>query len=157
VSRLQCYCTAHKGSDTAQSQSEIELEDADILLPQTLDLSLYHVGTKVAKHFDGADGELVWFTGVVQMFDQEEGLYWVLYSDDDSEEMEADEVREAVHNDRVHNSKMLYADAAITAADNSPPDTSAGIDDTPVVVGVNDPAPIVVNSAAPQPVVVHLS
>jgi hypothetical protein len=54
-------------------------------------------------------------------------------------------------------SKMLYADAAITAADNSPPDTSAGIDDTPVVVGVNDPAPIVVNSAAPQPAVVHLS
>jgi hypothetical protein len=56
----------------------------------------------VAKHFDGADGDLVWFTGVVQMFDQEEGLYWVLYSDGDSEEMEADEVREAVHNYRVH-------------------------------------------------------
>jgi hypothetical protein len=44
--------------------SEIELEVADVLPTQTSDLSLYPISTKVAKQFDGADGQLVWFEGL---------------------------------------------------------------------------------------------
>jgi Lamin-B receptor of TUDOR domain len=105
------------------------------LLPtQTSDLSLYAIGTKVAKRFEGDLGELVWFEGVVQRFDEASDLYWVLYSDGDSEDMDTDEVRDAVQNYRVHMQKGVSADAEIDAADSSPSDTSAGVNNTTLVV-----------------------
>jgi Lamin-B receptor of TUDOR domain len=83
--------------------SQIELENSDI---QTVDeaaaSSLHPIGTKVAKQFDAAGGELVWFEGVVQRYDEEDGLYWVLYNDGDSEDLDETEFRDAVHNYRVH-------------------------------------------------------
>jgi hypothetical protein len=38
----------------------------------------------------------------VQRYEKEDDLYWVLYSDGDSEDMDASEVRNAVDNYRVH-------------------------------------------------------
>jgi hypothetical protein len=74
-------------------------------------------------------------------------LYWIVHSDGDSEEMEADEVREAVQNYRLHlQSEDVVAETEIDAADSSPVDTSADVDDTTVVVEVNDAAPTVVSS-----------
>jgi hypothetical protein len=129
-----------------KNTSEIELEDADVLPTQTSDLSLYPIGTKVAKQFDGADGQLVWFEGLVQRFDED--LYWVLYSDGDSEDMDTDEVRDAVQNYKLHlQPEEIVAEAEFDAADSSPPDTSADIDDTTLVVAAHDPVPTVVNSA----------
>jgi hypothetical protein len=142
-----CYGShAYNTQAAYNNTSEIELEDADILLTQTSGLSLYPVGTKVAKQFDGADGQLVWFEGVVQRFDEE--LYWVLYSDGDSEDMDTDEVRDAVQNYKLHlQPEEIVAEAEFDAANSSPPDTRADIDDTTLVVVVNDQAPAEVNSA----------
>jgi hypothetical protein len=50
------------------------------------------------------------FEGVVQRFDEEEDLYWALYVDGDSEETTADEVRDAIHNYRVHLQQEEFAD-----------------------------------------------
>jgi hypothetical protein len=126
--------------------SEIELEDADVLPTQISDLSLYPIGTKVAKQFEGDDQQLGWFEGVVQRFDDEEDLYWVLYSEGDSEEMEAAEVLEvleAKHNYEVHLQKEeVVAEAKHDAASSSPLTTSVGVDliaTTGLVV--DDPAP----------------
>src|SRR5688500_17972526 len=74
--------------------SEIELEGSDIGAVVEPSSSLFPVCTRVAKQCDGADGELVWFEGEVQRYDED--LYWVLYSDGDSEDMDASEVRDAV-------------------------------------------------------------
>jgi hypothetical protein len=82
--------------------SEIELEGSDVRTVQEPSSSLYPIGTKIAKQFDGVNGELVWFGGVVQRFEEQEGLYWVLYSDGDSEDMDEFEVRDAVHDYKVH-------------------------------------------------------
>jgi hypothetical protein len=141
-----CYGSRAYNTQAAYNNtSEIELEDTDILITLTSDLSLNPVGTKVAKQFDGADGELVWFEGVVQRFD--EGLYWVLYSDGDLEDMDTDEVRDAVQNCKLHlQPEEVVAEVECDAANSSPPDTSADIDDAMLVV-VNDPAPAVVDSA----------
>jgi hypothetical protein len=141
-----CYGPrAYKSRAAYNNTSEIELEDVDLLTTQTSDLSLYPIGTKVAKQFEGDDQQLVWFEGVVQRFD--EGLYWVLYSDGDSEDMDTDEVRDAVQNYKPHlQPEEVVAEVEFDAANSSPPDTSADIDDTMLVV-VNDPAPAVVDSA----------
>jgi hypothetical protein len=123
--------------------SEVELEDADVLPIQTSDLSLYPIGTNVAQQFDGADGELVWFEGAVHRFDEEEDLYWVLYSDDDSEEMEAAEVREAVHSYKAHlQEEAVVAEAEIETVTIAPPITSVDVD-------VTNTPPVVLDNASP--------
>jgi molybdopterin synthase catalytic subunit len=55
-----------------------------VLPTQTSDLSLYAIGNKVAKQFEGDNGALVWFEGIVKKFDKESDLYWIVYSDGDS-------------------------------------------------------------------------
>jgi hypothetical protein len=82
--------------------SEIELECSGIGAVVEPSSSLFPVGTKVAKQFDGADGELVWFEGEVQRYDKQDDIYWILYGDGDSEDMDASEVRDAVGSYRVH-------------------------------------------------------
>ena len=84
------------------NNSEVELEAGDVCTAEEPAPSLYAIGTKVAKQFDGAAGELVWFEGVVQRYDDDDNLYWVLYSDGDSEDMTQCEVRDAVHDYKVH-------------------------------------------------------
>jgi Lamin-B receptor of TUDOR domain len=91
-------------------------------------LSLFPIGTKVAKQFEGDDQQLVWFEGTIQRFDENDNLYWVLYTDGDSEDMEEAEVRDAVHNYRVH----LQEDD-VTVSDTvsiAPPVTSVDVDVT---------------------------
>jgi hypothetical protein len=110
--------------------SEIELEGNDIATVEEPSASLYPIGTKVAKQFDGVDGELVWFEGVVQRHDEEDDLYWVLYNDGDSEDMNEAEVRDAVHDYRVHlKHEVVVTEAQIDACDSSLPNTSADVDD----------------------------
>src|SRR5687767_8520555 len=82
--------------------SEIELEGSDTGTVVERSSSLFPIGIKVAKQFDGANGELVWFRGEVQRHDKQDDLYWILYGDGDSEDMEECEVRDAVRNYRVH-------------------------------------------------------
>jgi CCR4-NOT transcriptional regulation complex NOT5 subunit len=124
---------------------EIELQDVGVLPTQTSDLSLYAIGTEVAKQFEGDNGELVWFEGIVKKFDEESDLYWIVYSDGDSEDMEADEVRDAVHNYTVHMQQDVSADAAIDATSDSLISTSVGVDvtDTTMLVVDDHPAPVV--------------
>jgi hypothetical protein len=120
--------------------SEIELEGSDMQTPEESASSLYPIGTKVAKQFDGPAGELVWFEGVVQRYDEEDGLYWILYSDGDSEDMNEAEVREAVHDYRVHlKHEVVVAEAQIDTCDSSLSNTSADVDDT-LDVGEQVPA-----------------
>jgi hypothetical protein len=119
-----------------------------VLPTQTSDLSLYAIGTNVAKQFEGDDGELVWFKGVVQRFDEASDLYWVLYSDGDSEDMDTDEVRDAVQNYRVHMQEGVSADAEIDAASDSPLTSTAAVTAGTVAyttqsIAVDRPAPIV--------------
>ena len=81
--------------------------------------SLFSIGTKVAKQFDGADGELVWFEGEVQRYDKQDDLYWILYGDGDSEDMDASEVRDAVDSYRVHRLQEEAESEAETATAGS--------------------------------------
>jgi hypothetical protein len=89
--------------------SEIELA-GDVPETQTSNTLLYPIGTKIAKQFDGADGELVWFEGVVQRYDEEDDLYWILYSDGDSEDVHESEVQAAVLDHRMHMSQPAQAE-----------------------------------------------
>jgi hypothetical protein len=55
------------------------------------------LGTKVAKQFDTQ-----WFNGTVRKYDAAEHLYWILYDDGDSEDMEVHEVQAAVNDYHAH-------------------------------------------------------
>jgi hypothetical protein len=55
--------------------SQIELEGSCFRTAEEPAPSLYAIGTKVAKQFDGAAGGLAWFQGVVQRHDEEDDLY----------------------------------------------------------------------------------
>jgi hypothetical protein len=59
--------------------SEIELEECDVISTLEPEMSLFPVGTKVAKQFEGDDQQLEWFAGAIQRFDEDDKLYWVLY------------------------------------------------------------------------------
>jgi hypothetical protein len=104
---------------------------------------LYPIGTKVAKQFDAAGGELVWFEGMVQRYDEEDGLYWVLYSDGDSEDMYETEVRDAVHNYRVHvqQQEEAVAEVETTAVGSDSLSASAEINDATVSLTKNEAVP----------------
>jgi hypothetical protein len=119
-----------------------------VLLTQKSDQSLYAIGTHVAKQFEGDSGELVWFEGIVKKFDEEANLYWVVYSDGDSEDMEADEVLTAVQNYTVHMQQDVSAEAAVDAAGDSLISTRAGDDvtDRSTLVVEDQPAPAVVDT-----------
>jgi hypothetical protein len=95
---MMLLCTQAAYNNTA----EFELEDDDVRSTVESTLLLFPIGTKVAKQFEGEDQQLVWFEGTIQRFDEVDSLYWVLYTDGDSEDMEEAEVRDAVHNHRVH-------------------------------------------------------
>jgi Lamin-B receptor of TUDOR domain len=82
--------------------SEIELEECDVTSTGEPKVSLFPLGTKVAKQFEGDDQQLEWFEGAIERFDEDDKLYWVLYTDGDSEDMDEAEVRDAVHNYRGH-------------------------------------------------------
>eukprot|EP00953_Heterococcus_sp_UTEX-ZZ885_P028224 15059-Heterococcus_DN1.PRE.5 len=116
---------------TYNNTSEIELEGNDMQTPEEPASSLYPVGTKVAKQFDGVDGELFWFEGVVQRYDEEDDLYWVLSNDGDSKDMNEPEVRDAVHDYRVHlQHDVVVAEAQIDTCDSSVPNISVDANDT---------------------------
>lgn len=72
--------------------SEMELEECDVTSTGELEMSLFPVGTKVAKQFEDNYQQLVWFEGAVQRFDEDDNLSWKLYTDGDSEDMEEAEV-----------------------------------------------------------------
>jgi hypothetical protein len=121
--------------------AEIELEDGDVPSAVESEMSLFLIGTKVAKQFAGDDQQLVWFTGAIQRFDEDDNLYWVLYTDGDSEDMDAAEVKDAVHNYRMHlqQKEATVGDSvssvpSITSVDFDMPDTTRSV--------VDDAAPI---------------
>jgi hypothetical protein len=79
------------------NSSEVELNDslAGEVAPEWL--GAYPFDTKIAKQFDNE-----WCEGAIQRYDQEEDWYWILYGDGDSEEFDADEVRQGVLDYQEH-------------------------------------------------------
>jgi hypothetical protein len=124
--------------------SEIELEECDVTSTGEPELALFPIGTKVAKEFENNEQQLVWFEGAVQRFDEEDNLYWVLYTDGDSEDMDEAEVRDAVHYYRVHlQQNEVTASAADEAASSAPSFTSVDVDMTDTTrLAVDNAAPV---------------
>jgi hypothetical protein len=123
--------------------AEFELEDDDVQSTVESTLSQFPIGTKVAKQFEGDDQQLVWFEGTIQRFDEDDHLYWVLYTDSDSEDMDEAEVREAVHNYRMH---LQQDEITVGAADEV---ASSAPSITRVDVDMTDTTRLAVDSAAP--------
>jgi hypothetical protein len=123
---------------------EVELEDGNMPAPGEPEVSLFPVGTKVAKQFENNDQQLVWFEGALQRYDEEENLYWVLYTDGDSEDMDGAEVRDAVHSYRVHlQQHEATVDAADEAVNSAPSITSVDVDMTDTTrLAIDNAAPI---------------
>jgi hypothetical protein len=123
--------------------SEIELEECDVTSPVEPVMSLFPVGTKVAKQFEGDDQQLEWFEGAIERIDEDDNLYWVLYTDGDSEDMDEAEVRDAVHDYTVHlqQNEVTFgaADEAVSSAPSIPS----------VDVDMTDTLRLAVDSAAP--------
>jgi hypothetical protein len=109
---MTLLCTQAAYNNTA----EFELEENNVQSTVESTSSMFPIGTKVAKQFEGHDQQLEWFEGAVQRFDEDNNLYWVLYTDGDSEDMDEAEIRDAVHNYRVH---LQQDKAAIDAADEA--------------------------------------
>ena len=106
-------------------------------------MSLFPVGTKVAKQFEGDDQQLEWFEGAIQRIDEDDKLYWVLYTDGDSEDMDEAEVRDAVRNYSVH---LQQNEGTVGAADEA---ASSAPSFTSVEVDMTDTALLAIDSAAP--------
>jgi hypothetical protein len=127
-------------------------EGSDVRTVQEPSSSLYPIGTKVAKQFDGANGELVWFDGVVQRFEEEEGLYWVLYSEGDSEDMHESEARDGVHD---HKKRVQQHEEAVAGVESAAAgsmllsnDVHADVHVATVLKAVDDAPPTAVPMAA---------
>jgi hypothetical protein len=107
-------------------------------------MSLFPVGTKVAKQFEGDDQQLEWFEGAIERIDEDDKLYWVLYTDGDSEDMDEAEVRDAVHNYTVHlqQDEVTFgaADEAVSSAP-SIPSVDVDMADT-TLLAVDSTAPV---------------
>jgi hypothetical protein len=106
-------------------------------------MSLFPVGTKVAKQFEGDDQQLEWFEGAIERIDEDDKLYWVLYTDGDSEDMNEAEVRDAVHNYTVHlqqDEVTFGADEAVSSAP-SIPSVDVDMADT-TLLAVDSTAPV---------------
>ena len=95
------------------NSSEVELNNSHegVVSDQITQLGEYTSDTKIAKQFDG-----VWFEGLIRRYDAEEGLYWVLYSDGDSEDFDEREVQQAIEDYRQHMQPALAVDK-VGAAD----------------------------------------
>jgi hypothetical protein len=106
-------------------------------------LSLFPIGTKVAKQFEGGDQQLEWFEGAIEKIDEDHKLYWVLYTDGDSEDMDEAEVRDAVHNYRVHLQQYEIPFGAADEAVSSAPSIPS------VDVEMTDTTRLAVDNAAP--------
>jgi hypothetical protein len=106
-------------------------------------MSLFPVGTKVAKQFEGDDQQLEWFEGAIEKIDEDHKLYWVLYTDGDSEDMDEAEVRDAVHNYRVH---LQQNEVTFGAADEV---ASSALSTPSVDVDMTNTTLLAVDSAAP--------
>jgi hypothetical protein len=123
--------------------SEIELEESDVTSTREPEMSPFPIGTKVAKQFEGDDQQLEWFEGAIERIDEDDKLYWVLYTDGDSEDMDEAEVRDAVHAYIMHlqQNKVAFgaADEAVSSAPSSPS----------VDVDMADTTLLAVDSAAP--------
>jgi Lamin-B receptor of TUDOR domain len=125
--------------------SEIELEDSEFRTVEEAASSLYTIGTKVAKQFHDAAGELVWYEGVVQRYDEEDDLWWVLYNDGDSEDMNESEVRDAVHDYRLHVQQQEEAVAEVesTAVGSDLMSPGVDTDEATVLITADEAVPAV--------------
>jgi hypothetical protein len=82
--------------------------------------SRWPIGTKVLKQF-GAE----WFEGAILRYDGEDELYWILYDDGDSEDMDPQEVEKAIADYKSHHPEESKDDtdsqcAATTATSLKP-------------------------------------
>jgi hypothetical protein len=78
-------------------QNEHLNEESDSVLSGGDSGSRWPIGTKVLKQF-GAE----WFEGAILRYDGEDELYWILYDDGDSEDMDFDEVDKAIADYKSH-------------------------------------------------------
>jgi hypothetical protein len=78
-------------------QNEHLDEESDSVLSGGDSGSRWPIGTKVLKQF-GAE----WFEGAILRYDGEDELYWILYDDGDSEDMELQEVEKAIADYKSH-------------------------------------------------------
>jgi hypothetical protein len=111
--------------------SEVELDDsfAGVAVPsQATQLGEYAHGTKVAKQFGDE-----WFEGSMLKYDAESDLYWVLYTDGDSEELDADEARQGVLDHKQHMqpaaavSSGIDSDEGATAPESTIAETTVAV------------------------------
>jgi hypothetical protein len=78
-------------------QNEHLDEESDSVLSGGDSSSRWPIGTKVLKQF-GAE----WFEGAILRYDVEDELYWILYDDGDSEDMDFHEVEKAIADYKSH-------------------------------------------------------
>jgi hypothetical protein len=69
--------------------------------------SKWSIGTKVLKQF-----ETEWFNGAVQKYYGDDNLYWILYEDGDSEDMDPNEVEQAIADYRSRYAEESVDDVA---------------------------------------------
>eukprot|EP00953_Heterococcus_sp_UTEX-ZZ885_P006299 3854-Heterococcus_DN1.PRE.1 len=137
------------------SEVELDMDSTEGGASTTSELCQFPLGTKVAKKFDDE-----WYEGAVRRYDTDDDLYWVLYIDGDSEDMDFDEVQQAVqdYKQQLQSSELVMSDTSTESAAESPPAVlplaRAGVSDTstenaPVVI----PALLPLAHAAPSSVV----
>jgi hypothetical protein len=99
------------------SEVELDMDSTEGGASTTSELCQFPVGTKVAKKFDDE-----WYEGVVRRYDADDDLYWVLYTDGDSEDMDCDEAQQAVQDYKQHmQTDEAMSETSTESAPASPP------------------------------------
>jgi hypothetical protein len=121
---IACIQAAYNNSSEVEVNDNFDGELSD----QITQLGEYISGTKIAKQFDGE-----WWEGAIRKFDAPEDLYWILYTDGDSEEFDADEARQGVqdHKEHMHpaaaGDKVDAADGDEAASDSKTADSTVAV------------------------------
>jgi hypothetical protein len=106
---LLCYVLQAAYNNEAQFDlNEHSNEGIDSVQHVSTSASKWSIGTKVLKQFDTE-----WFIGSIQRYDVDDDLYWILYDDGDSEDLDVDEVEQV-----IANYKSRHAEESIDDVDN---------------------------------------
>jgi hypothetical protein len=118
---LKCFNIAVPCVQAAyNNSSEVDLDNHNTEVEVPAPLGEFSNHTKVAKLFDD-----VWFEGTVRKYDAHDDLYWVLYSDGDSEELDPTEVRQAKQDYKEYMQPVAAVNSDAVDRDNSTESTVA--------------------------------
>ena len=115
---IACIQAAYNNSSEVEVNDSIDGELSD----QINQLGEYISGTKIAKQFDAE-----WWEGAIRRYDAEEDLYWVLYTDGDSEELDANEARQGVQDHKDHMQPAVVAAVKMVDAADEADSTVAAV------------------------------